>query len=294
MEFPLEILLPLVGLKQSTFFYHFADKVDKNAGIEQKIAEIYHENNGNYGYRRITLVLRRIWTINHKKVQAIMQKLGLKGKCKHRKYHSYLGEVGKIADNLLARNFQATKPNEKWVTDVSELKCTQGKLYLSPIKDLFNDEIIAYDLSRTPNFEQITRIMGQAVARLNGEKPILHSGQGWQYQMSDFGEICRQNGITQSMSRKGNCLDNAAMESFFGRLKTECYFGKQFDTFAELEQTIHDYIHYYNNERIQVKLKGLSPVEYRTQSLNWISLTFWGRSVKGRYGYFFLEKFSSF
>ena len=118
------------------------------------------------------------------------------------------------------------------------------------------------------HFEQITRMMNQAIARLNGEKPILHSDQGWQYQMIGFQHICQQNGIRQSMSRKGNCLDNGAMESFFGRLKTECYFGKRFETFEQLKQTIHDYIHYYNNERIQVKLKGLSPVEYRTQSLN--------------------------
>lgn len=267
-HFPLEMLLQLIGLKRSTFFYHLTDKVDKNADIEQKIAEIFHKNNGNYGYRRITLALRKIWTINHKKVQAIMQKLGLKGKCKRRKYRSYLGEVGKIADNLLERNFHTTQPNEKWVTDVSEFKCTQGKLYLSPIKDLFNDEIIAYDVSRTPNFEQITRMMAQAVVKLKGAKPILHSDQGWQYQMAGFRAILKRNGIKQSMSRKGNCLDNGAMESFFGRLKTECYFGNRFETFEQLEQTIHDYIHYYNNERIQVKLKGLSPVEYRTQSLN--------------------------
>ena len=267
-QFPLEILLKLIGLKRSTFFYHLAEKVDKNAEIVQKIAEIYHENHGNYGYRRITLMLRKIWTINHKKVQAIMQKLGLKGKCKRKKYHSYKGEIGKIADNLLERDFSATAPNEKWTTDVTEFKCDEGKLYLSPIKDLFNSEIIAYDLAESPNFEQITRMMKQAVARLDGAKPILHSDQGWQYQMAGFREICQQNGIVQSMSRKGNCLDNGAMESFFGRLKTECYFGKQFETFEQLKQTIHDYIHYYNNERIQVKLKGLSPVEYRTQSLN--------------------------
>lgn len=267
-QFPLEILLQNIGLKRSTFFYHRLDKVNKNAEIEQKLAEIYHANDGNYGYRRITLALRKIWTINHKKVHSMMQKLGLKGKCKPRKYCSYQGEVGRIADNLLARDFKATKPNEKWVTDVTEFKCVEGKLYLSPIKDLFNGEIIAYDLSKSPNFEQITRMMTQAVSKLNGAKPILHSDQGWQYQMAGFREICQRNGITQSMSRKGNCLDNGAMESFFGRLKTECYFGKQFETFAELEQTIHNYIHYYNNERIQVKLKGLSPVEYRTQSLN--------------------------
>ncbi|AHG82123.1 transposase-like protein [Bibersteinia trehalosi USDA-ARS-USMARC-188] len=255
-------------LKRSTFFYHLAEKSDKNAEIEQKIAEIYHEHRGNYGYHRITFVLKKIWTINHKKVQAIMPKLRLKGKCKRRKYRSYQGEVGKITANLLKQHFFATQPNEKWVTGVTEFKCAEGKHYLSPIKGLFNGEIIAYDLAESPNFEQVTRVMNQAIARLNGEKPMLHSAQGWQYQMPGFQAICKQNGIIQSMSRKGNCLDNGAMESFFGRLKTECYFDKRFETLAELKQTIHDYIHYYNNERIQVKLKGLSPVAYRTQSLN--------------------------
>ncbi|MGY4674714.1 IS3 family transposase, partial [Ursidibacter arcticus] len=216
----------------------------------------------------VTCELRKSIKVNHKKVQSIMQQLDLKGKCHRRKYRSYQGEVGKIADNLLQRHFQATKPNEKWVTDVTEFKCAEGKLYLSPIKDLFNGEIIAYDLARSPNFEQVVRMMKQAVARLDKATPILHSDQGWQYQQAGYRTILRQNGITQSMSRKGNCLDNSAMESFFGRLKTECYFGKRFETFSALEQAIHEYIHYYNNERIQVKLKGLSPVQYRTQSLN--------------------------
>lgn len=234
----------------------------------QQIADIYHENNGNCGYRRITLKLRQTQVINHKKVQSILQRPGLKGKCKRRKYRSYQGNVGKIAQNLLQRHFHATAPNQKWVTDVSEFQCAEGKLYLSPIKDLFNGEIIAYDLAKHPNFTQITRMMKQAVARLDGAKPILHSDQGRQYQMAGYQDILKRNGIVQSMSRKGNCLDNSAMESFFGRLKTECYFGKRFETFEQLEQTIHAYIHYYNNERIQVKLKGLSPVQYRTQSLN--------------------------
>ncbi|VEB23897.1 Integrase core domain [Avibacterium volantium] len=197
-----------------------------------------------------------------------MQRLGLKGKSKQKKYRSYQGKVGQIADNLLQRDFTATMPNEKWVTDITEFKCAEGKVYLSPIKDLFNNEIIAYDVARSPNFEQITRMLTQAVNRLAGEKPILHSDQGWQYQMMGYQEILKKHGIKQSMSRKGNCLDNGAMESFFGRLKTECYFGKRFETFEQLEKVIHEYIHYYNNERIQVKLKGLSPVEYRTQSLN--------------------------
>ncbi|WP_115615541.1 IS3 family transposase [Avibacterium paragallinarum] len=271
-RFPLELLLRLIGLARSSFFYHLKPKSDKNVAISQKIEEIYRKNDENYGYRRITLELRKYLIINHKRVLAIMQRLGLKGKNKQKKYRSYQGKVGHIADNLLQRDFTATMPNEKWVTDITEFKCAEGKVYLSPIKDLFNNEIIAYDVARSPSFEQITRMLTQAVNRLAGEKPILHSDQGWQYQMMGYREILKKHGITQSMSRKGNCLDNGAMESFFGRLKTECYFGKRFETFEQLEKVIHEYIHYYNNERIQVKLKGLSPVEYRTQSLNEIRI----------------------
>ncbi len=181
MDFPLEILLPLTGLKRSTFFYHLPPKIDKNAVIRQKVIEIYQDNDSNYGYRRITLKLRDfLGAINHKRIQRIMQQLDLKGKCKQRKYRSYQGEVGKIAENVLQRDFHATAPNEKLVTDITEFKCAEGKLYLSPIKDLFNSEILAYDLARSPNFEQVMRMLKQAVAKLPKDaKPILHSDQGW-------------------------------------------------------------------------------------------------------------------
>ncbi|SUT86816.1 transposase [Actinobacillus ureae] len=270
VDFPLDILLPLTGLKRSTFFYHLPSKIDKNAVMRQKVIEIYQDNDGSYGYRRITLKLRDFFgAINHKRIQGIMQQLDLKGKCKQRKYRSYQGEVGKITENVLQQDFHATAPNEKLVTDITEFKCAEGKRYLSPIKDLFNGEIIAHDLARSPNFEQVMRMLKQAVAKLPQDaKPILHSDQGWQYQMAGYQDMLRKHHIRQSMSRKGNGLDNGAMESFFGRLKTECYFGKRFETFEQLEKVIHAYIHYYNNERIQVKLKGLSPVQYRTQSLN--------------------------
>ncbi|MCK3655302.1 integrase [Pasteurellaceae bacterium Macca] len=258
----------MLDLKRSTFFYHRQPKADKNAEIRQKMSQIYHEHKGNYGYRRVAEELRKVECVNKKRVQNIMQQLDLKGKCKKRKYRSYQGQIGKIAENLLQQDFHASKPNEKWVTDVSEFKCAEGKVYLSPIKDLFNGEIIAYSLSRSPNFEQIIQMMNQAMTKLNGEHPILHSDQGWQYQMRGYQNLLKENGIQQSMSRKGNCLDNAAMESFFGRLKTECSVDEQFDTFEQLEKRLHEYIYYYNNKRIQSKLKGLSPVEYRAQSLN--------------------------
>ncbi|TCP12344.1 integrase-like protein [Bisgaardia hudsonensis] len=174
--------------------------------------------------------------------------------------------MGKIAPNRLKRDFMATKPYEKWLTDVTEFKALDGrKCYLSPILDRFNNEIIAYKVSRSPNFQQIQEMLQQALRKLPKDaNPILHSDQGWQYQMQRYQYLLKSNGIQQSMSRKGNCLDNAAMESFFGRLKTECFYKQKFE---KIEQVIHDYIRYYNEKRIQLRLKGLSPIQYRIQSL---------------------------
>ena len=201
--FPIQMLLNLIALSCRVSFYPLKVKNDENAVVPQEIVTIYHDNHGNYGYRRVTFKLRETIKINHKKVQRIMQWLGLKGKCKTQKYRSYQGEVGCIADNLLQRDFTATQPNEKWITDITEFKCAEGKLYLSPIKDLFNNEMIAYNLAQSPNFEQITRMMKQAVARLEGAKPVLHSEQGEQYQMIGYKNILRENSIQQSISRKG-------------------------------------------------------------------------------------------
>ena len=134
--------------------------------------------------------------------------------------------------------------------------------------DLYNGEIISYQTQRRPMFELVKDMLKDALKKLKStEKPIIHSDQGWQYQMRHYQQQLKQHGLIQSMSRKGNCLDNASMESFFGILKSECFYGKKFNTIDELEQSVKEYIHYYNHERIKVKLKGLSPVEYRTQSL---------------------------
>ena len=167
------------------------------------------------------------------------------------------------------RHFTATKPNQKWVTDVTEFKAKDGnKVYLSPILDLFNNEIVSYTLSYSPNWAQVEKMLKLAVKRLNKTSGgILHSDQGWQYQMAAYRQILAEHGIIQSMSRKGNCLDNAAMESFFGRLKTECFYGREFNTREEIVDTVRDYLDYYNHRRIQLKLKGLSPIQYRRQSL---------------------------
>ena len=223
-------------------------------------------NHPDYGYRRVHASLPGV---NHKKVQRLMQTLGLQVRSrKSKKFTTYRGTIGVIAPNHLKRDFSATAPKQKWVTDITEFKAKDGsKVYLSPILDLFNNEIVSYNLSYSPNWAQVEDMLMQAVKGLNKAcGVILHSDQGWQYQMVAYRRILAEHGIIQSMSRKGNCLDNAAMESFFGRLKTECFYGREFKTKEEIVDAVRDYLYYYNHRRIQLKLKGLSPIQYRKQS----------------------------
>lgn len=258
-------------MARSTYFYHRQSSgcSDKYADVKQQIKAIYHQHKGCYGYRRITLALRHLgYLLNHKSVLRLMQMMGLKSRIRLTKYRSYRGEVGKVADNLLQRQFNAVEPNQKWVTDVTEFNVRGEKLYLSPIMDLFNGEIIAYQTQRRPTFSLVKQMLDYALIKLQPhENPLLHSDQGWQYQMRYYQHALKQRGLTISMSRKGNCLDNAAMESFFGTLKSECFHGQEFASIEALESEVQAYIHYYNTDRIKVKLKGLSPVQYRTQSL---------------------------
>lgn len=185
---------------------------------------------------------------------------------KKRKYSSYKGTIGKVADNILNRNFKADKPNQKWVTDVTEFKVNEEKLYLSPIVDLYNGEIISYNLSKHSNFNQILDMLKKAFKKIpNNTNLILHSDQGWQYQMKQYQAKLKKKGIIQSMSRKGNCIDNSCAENFFGILKSELFYINEYKTIDELEKDIHEYIKYYNNNRIKSKLK-MSPVNYRTHS----------------------------
>ncbi|WP_142358736.1 IS3 family transposase [Streptococcus mitis] len=273
-EFSLDILLKIIKLARSTYYYHLKqlDQSDKDYDIKAEIQSIYTEHKGNYGYRRMTLELRnRGFVVNHKKVQRLMKVLGLTARIRRkRKYSSYQGEVGKKADNLIQRQFEATKPMQKCYTDVTEfaIPASTQKLYLSPVLDGFNSEIIAYNLSTSPNLEQVKAMLDQAFGEEHYENTILHSDQGWQYQHDSYHRFLESKGIQASMSRKGNSPDNGMMESFFGILKSEMFYGyeKSFQSLKQLEQAIVDYIDYYNNKRIKVKLKGLSPVQYRTKS----------------------------
>ena len=273
-EFPLDILLKIIKLARSTYYYHLKqlDQSDKDDEVKAEIQSIYTEHKGNYGYRRMTLELRNHgFVVNHKKVLRLMKVLGLTARIRRkRKYSSYQGEVGKKADNLIQRQFEAIKPMQKCYTDVTEfaIPASSQKLYLSPVLDGFNSEIISYNLSTSPNLLQMKAMLEQAFTANHYENTILHSDQGWQYQHDFYHHFLKNKGIQPSMSRKGNSPDNGMMESFFGILKSEMFYGYEntFQSLEHLEQAIVDYIDYYNNKRIKVKLKGLSPVQYRNKS----------------------------
>ncbi len=263
-------LLKLIQLARSTFYYHEALLLvtDKYLHHKEHIKAIYNANGGLYGYRRITLELRNLGIgLNHKTVKRLMDSLGLKSLVKVKKYVSYKGAVGRTAPNILKRKFKTKKPNTKWVTDVTEFNVAGEKLYLSPVLDLYNGEIIAYEIARRPVYEMVDSMVKKAFARLkSGDKVLLHSDQGWQYQMPTYRKTLKDHKVVQSMSRKGNCHDNAAMESFFGVLKSEMFHLQKFASFEALESCIGKYINYYNNHRIKAKLGGLSPVTYRIQA----------------------------
>lgn len=223
---------------------------------------------GRYGYRRITMEMRnRGYIINHKTVQRLMKQLNLKCMVRMKKYRSYRGQVGKVAPNLINRDFHAEAPNQKWTTDVTEFSLFGKKIYLSPILDMYNSEIISYTVSERPTLAPVLEMIDTAFERLpENSGLILHSDQGWQYQNQQYQKRLTEKGVVQSMSRKGNCLDNAIMENFFGLLKSELLYLRAFKDIEEFLSELEKYIFYYNHNRIKGKLKGLSPVDYRIKS----------------------------
>ena len=264
-------LLKLAGLARSTFYYQLKVRPagDKYAELKTTIKTVFEQHKGRYGYRRVTAALRQLdHHVNHKTVQRLMGRLKLKSLVRPKKYKSFKGEVGQAASNELQRQFDAEAPNEKWVTDVTEFNVAGEKLFLSPVLDLYNGEIIAFETNRRPQFEMVTSMLTKAFSRLGStDKPLLHSDQGWQYRMAAYRQELNKRGMVQSMSRKGNCHDNAAMESFFAVLKSEFFYLNKFASVDQLEAGIANYIHYYNHDRIKLKLGGLSPVQFRTQRL---------------------------
>lgn len=260
-------LVKLAGIPRSTYYFYVKqmDKVDPDGDLKVEIKAIYDEHEGRYGYRRIRDELtNRGQRVNHKKVQRIMKELGLKCVVRMKKYKSYKGTVGKIAPNILDHNFTADAPNEKWVTDITEFKLFGEKLYLSPVLDLFNGEIITYTMGPRPTYSLVSEMLEKALGRLPEDHQLLmHSDQGWHYQMKQYRHMLESRGIVQSMSRKGNCYDNSVMENFFGIMKSEFLYLKEFESVEHFKIELEKYIAYYNTKRIKAKLK-MSPVQYRT------------------------------
>ena len=266
----ISLLIEVSGLPRSTYYYHAKHRVDpeKYKEIKEQITKIYAENKERYGYRRITGELHnRGMIINHKTVRRLMRGMGLYCRVRMKKYNSYRGEVGKIAPNLLERDFHADRPNEKWVTDVTEFALFGQKLYLSPILDLYNGEIVSFSLSERSGFRLTTDMLEKAFSKIpHGTNLVLHSDQGWQYQMKPYQRTLEAIGIRQSMSRKGNCLDNAVIENFFGHLKSELLYLQNFESIEHFKRELLEYLDYYNNRRIKCKLGGLSPVQFRLRN----------------------------
>lgn len=278
-KYLLKDLLSYLKFPKSTYMYWQKrfDRNDKDEVFENQIKKI-RKDNPNYGYRRIHAIFKRLGIlINKKKVQRLVQKLKLQVtnfSRKSRKYCSYKGTVGKVAPNRIKRRFNTSVVHQKITTDTSEFKYYETdksgnmqvkKLYLNPFLDMFNGEIISYSITTSPSLEAIITPLEEAIEKTSDckYKRIFHSDQGWAYQLKQYTNRLESDGILQSMSRKGNCLDNSPMENFFGILKQEIYYGRTFKSFNQLKKTIEEYIKYYNEDRIKEKLGYLSPVEYR-------------------------------
>lgn len=270
----LKTWLRISNLPKSSF-YEWSKKLNvvdhEEENLIKKIKLIIDKSKRRYGYRRVTLMLKnKGLVVNHKRVYRLMKEQNLlcnKFHRKTRKYYSYKGEVGRIANNELNRNFKVDTPNKVWVTDVTEFKVGSDKLYLSPILDLYNSEIVSFSMSTRPTINFTNRSLNEAINKTpKPEDLIIHSDQGFHYQHHTWVKMLEENNIRQSMSRKGNCIDNSPMENFFAILKQEMYYGNEFRNIKNLKEEIIEYITWYNSDRIKTKLKGLSPVQYREES----------------------------
>lgn len=266
-----------MDIPEATYHYHVKnfEKEDSETELKELITNLFKKFHERYGYKRITKELKKLGhCINHKKVYRLMQELGLK--CvkfmrKSRKYNSYKGNVGKVAKNRLARRFSTPIPLQKLVTDITEFKCLgEEKLYLNPILDLYNREIIAFEIKKRPTLDLVMKPLKETIEIIKSRatyRTTIHSDQGWHYQHNQWVRTLKKNNVFQSMSRKATCADNAPIENFFGILKQEMYYGEELVSYEELKRRIEEYIYWYNHERSKEKMDGLSPVEYRTQSI---------------------------
>ncbi|WP_276310412.1 IS3 family transposase [Planococcus halotolerans] len=267
-DFKVVYMILAASIPRSTYYYWIKhhERPDKYKEVKANIAEIYHEHKGRYGHCNIQIELGKRGThLDPKTVLKLMKAIGHTCRVGMKKYRSYRGNVGKVAPNVLSRDFMAEKPNQKWVTDVTEFALFGQMLCPSPVLDLFNSEIIAYTVQSRPMYDLVSTMLEHAFERLDpAVELVLHSDQGWHYQMEKYQTALVNRNITPSMCRKGNCLDNAVIENFFGILNTELFYLQEFESVDHFRQQLDDYMVCYNQKQMKKKLKNMSPVVYRT------------------------------
>lgn len=267
-------LCSYAGISRASY-YKWNNRIEndsdrENAKILEEIIRVYTDVKGIYGYRRMTMNINSILSkqYNHKRIYRLMKSVNMKSVIR-KKRKNYIPSTPQItAENVLNREFKADKPNQKWLTDVTEFKLTNGqKAYLSAILDLGDGSIVSYVLGNSNNNQLVLKTLDLAIAANPGAKPLFHSDRGIQYTSRDFKDKLDSINAVQSMSRVGRCIDNGPMEGFWGIIKSEMYYLQKFHTYEELNQAIDEYMNFYNLKRLQKKLKGLTPIEYRNQTL---------------------------
>ncbi len=274
-RYPIQLLCKIADVSRAGYYKWVkrqespSEKDLKDNQVKKKIMECHEKINRIYGYRRVMVWLQRECRlhINHKRVQRLMKEMGVMAVIRKKRPYYGKKEAYVISGNHLNRQFQASRPNEKWVTDITYLIFNGQKLYLSAIKDLYNNEIVSYHISRRNDLKLVIDTLKKVKRKYNLRGILLHSDQGFQYTSRQYNELLRRYKMKASMSRKGNCWDNACMENFFSHFKAECFHLYSFKSTDEVKHAVKRYIHFYNHRRFQMKLNNLSPYEYRTQAV---------------------------
>ena len=273
--YPVEMLCSVLGIARSSYYKHKGrnkpEKEKQDEHLCTLILEYHKVYDGILGYRRMTMFINHFNQTNYSVgyIHRLMKLLRISARIRRKKVNRKTVKPDYIKENILARDFTTTSPNEKWLADITEFSMPgqNRKLYLSSIMDLYDNSIIEYELSHSNNNQLVFKMFDRAVLKHPGAKPIFHSDRGFQYTNSVFKKKVDNAEMTQSMSRVGKCIDNGPMEGFFGMLKTEMFYGKRFDSMEDLISSIQKYIKFYNEEQLQKRLKCLAPMGYRSQAL---------------------------
>ncbi|RFB09083.1 IS3 family transposase [Bacillus sp. HNG] len=267
------LLCKIAGITRGAYYKWLkrtpSERELQNEEIIKEMKVLHEEVEGIYGYRSMMMTINRKLgqNFNHKRYYRLMKVAGIQSVIRQKKKRYKHSTPQHVADNVLNREFTAEKPNQKWVTDVTEFKYgTSKKAYLSAIRDLYDGSIVSYVLGHSNNNKLVFKTLDQATKLLDGEHPLIHSDRGFQYTSHGFKRKIAKAEMPQSMSRVGRCIDNGPMESFWGTLKCEKYYLRKYETFKELSKAIDEYIYFYNHNRYQKRLNGLSPMEYRAKA----------------------------